>query len=771
MTIFSLLFRQQSPRLPGHRPYKVTQWTTVSVRQGCSLQTLEAAEAIAEVLKRVLKKDVSVLASADFKGIVLGSFEELGLPVTAPEPESFLVRSHARGVVIAAARPFDVKSAAWYFLRALGYRQFFPGPLWEELPTLPALVKVDGVVRSPFLSRRLFIGNGQWPENKAPFNDWLAKNLVPSGFQLVSGHSFQNVIRRNKTLFTENPQFYALVNGKRDGDKLCLSNESVQQLLGYEALRGPLTAQSVSIEPSDGGGWCECAPCAAMGPPSDRMVIVSNRIAHALSSAGRLAVPAFYAYNEHALPPSLYLSSPAIVSATRKFTRGMDFIDNLIGWSQRGAVLGVRDYWSMFSGNYDLPGKAEITQSDPQGYASIGALHYTTEMGDNWVAYGHLYYDRVSKLWDPPLLLSGSSLDDLRTRLFGPAAEAMRPYFDVVSSPQLSRETVRVMYSSIAQALATPGISIGHRDRLNHYAAYARYVELFRAYQLAPSTQTSTALDDLAQHVKNLSGKGIVHARAFSEDYVRLGPVTSTQDQRLVEYAPTGAALPDFTPDVMRGAQAPAVRFTKRVFEGKLHIVNFGGPRTANLYTDYGRGRRTFWLYLDGTVSLSVSGGQKQQPARPVDITVSTPDLVEIFDVPADRLWRDVVIPGRGLVELEINDAGSGTSIQFPPGLVWAVQDPLAPHFARRTAYFYVPRGTLFVGGYSNTSVGAIYDADGIFQASLPRGSDVFEVPVPPGQDGRVWSYRDCVGTIDLQSVPPWSGPTPGVLLLPTDYL
>lgn len=763
--IFSI-FRQQQPRLPSHRPYKVTQWTTVSIRQGCSLQSLEAAEAIAGILSRALQKQVAVQTGVDFKGIVVGSFEELGLPdLATPEPETFLVRSHSRGVVIAASRPFDVTNAAWHFLHVLGYRQFFPGPLWEELPVLPTVVKVDGTVRSPFRSRRLFIGNGQWPENKAAFEDWLTKNLVPSGFRLNTGHSFQNVIRRNRALFVANPQLYGLVNGKRESEKLCLSNETVQQLLDYEALRSPPTADTVSIEPNDGGGWCECDSCVAMGPPSDRMVTISNRVAHALVSAGRPTVPAFYAYNEHAPPPSLYLSNPAIVSTTRKYTRGLNPLDTLIGWGQRGAALGMRDYWSVFSWDYDLPGQAEVMESDPQGYAAVGAAHYTTELGDNWVAYGHLYYALTKQLWGV-----NAGTDDLRQRLFGPAAEAMRPYFEAVASPQLSRETVRAMYAAIAQAQALP-LSERMRQRLNHYAAYTRYVELFRVYQRAPTSQMEAALQDLSLHVKALSGKGIVHARAFAQDYVRLGPATSTQDQRLVEYAPTGAALPDFSADVLRGSQAPAIHFTKRSFEGQLLFVDFGGARTTQLYTDYGTGRRVFWLHLTEPTSISISGGLKQQGARPVEITVTMNDFVEIFEVPADRLWREVSIPGRGIVEVEVNDTGGGTSIQFPPGLVWAVYDPAAPHFGRRTGYFYVPRGTSFVGGYSRASVGAIYDADGVFQLSLPRGSDVFEVPVLPGQDGRVWSFRDCVGTIDLQSVPPWSGPTPGALLLPADAI
>ena len=44
-------------------------------------------------------------------------------------------------------------------------------------------------------------------------------------------------------------------------------------------------ADSVSVDPSDGLGWCECEACAAMGSISDRAVTLANAVAQGLEGS------------------------------------------------------------------------------------------------------------------------------------------------------------------------------------------------------------------------------------------------------------------------------------------------------------------------------------------------------------------------------------------------------------------------------------------------------------------------------------------------------
>src|SRR5439155_78212 len=88
--------------------------------------------------------------------------------------------------------------------------------------------------------------------------------------------------------FDRHPEYLALVDGKRvkDGEvKFCIGNPGLRKLVATYAAdhftKNP-EATSISLEPSDGLGWCECRDCRALGSVSDRVVILCNEAAAAV---------------------------------------------------------------------------------------------------------------------------------------------------------------------------------------------------------------------------------------------------------------------------------------------------------------------------------------------------------------------------------------------------------------------------------------------------------------------------------------------------------
>ena len=85
--------------------------------------------------------------------------------------------------------------------------------------------------------------------------------------------------------------------------------------------------------------------------------------------------------------------------------------------------------------------------------------------------------------------------------------------------------------------------------------------------------------------------------------------------------------------------------------------------------------------------------------------------------------------------------------------------------------YFYVPRGTkvlgLFGGGH-----GEVRDSAGrpIFWLN-GREPNYYSVPVPDGEDGRLWSFRYARGSMRLLTVPPYLARSPAELLLPAEVV
>ena len=87
--------------------------------------------------------------------------------------------------------------------------------------------------------------------------------------------------------------------------------------------------------------------------------------------------------------------------------------------------------------------------------------------------------------------------------------------------------------------------------------------------------------------------------------------------------------------------------------------------------------------------------------------------------------------------------------------------------------YFYVPRGTAVVGGYSNSTRGRMLDGDNkvVFDFSTMHAAGYFSVPVPARQDGRLWKFSDSSGSRMLMTVPPYLATSVETLLLPREVI
>src|SRR5690606_19970697 len=138
-----------------------------------------------------------------------------------------------------------------------------------------------------------------------------------------------NIINRNKLAFIEHPEYLALVNGVRGGgkgDKFCIANNNLRQLVVEDARRqieANPDKSSVSMDPSDGSGWCECKACTEMGSVSDRVVILANEVAEAINLMGYgEKYVGIYAYNDHSPPPNIDVHPKVVVNVATSYIKG-----------------------------------------------------------------------------------------------------------------------------------------------------------------------------------------------------------------------------------------------------------------------------------------------------------------------------------------------------------------------------------------------------------------------------------------------------------------
>ena len=107
------------------------------------------------------------------------------------------------------------------------------------------------------------------------------------GFEGIC-HTFWPLVPKNK-YFNEHPEYYALVDGKRNPDGLCMTNEGTFNTF-LENLKKWLRAEKdprlVSVSANDNGLYCRCEKCAAIDEREEshagQVLYFVNKIADAI---------------------------------------------------------------------------------------------------------------------------------------------------------------------------------------------------------------------------------------------------------------------------------------------------------------------------------------------------------------------------------------------------------------------------------------------------------------------------------------------------------
>ena len=143
--------------------------------------------------------------------------------------------------------------------------------------------------------------------------------------------------------------------------------------------------------------------------------------------------------------------------------------------------------------------------------------------------------------------------------------------------------------------------------------------------------------------------------------------------------------------------------------------------------------------------------------------------------VPPDGAEHTVRLAARqrGLHKIVVADGNDMTRVAWAPGtpitLRSSLDEPLNLS-GRWTLYFYVPPGTKVIGLFGG-GAGQVLDPDGksAFVPGPDRKLGYYSVPVPPGQDGKLWKIQQASGAVRLLTVPPYLARSADELLLPQE--
>jgi hypothetical protein len=793
----------------------------VVLAKNATVRVRNAAADLTTYLNRISGTEFTTCAGDGTNGIAVGlpaDFPSLNLAKALEvkniaDREAYILKSHKDGLYVIGATELAVEHAVWDLLHRLGYRQYFPGPTWEIIPRKENIeIEIDETERPDYLNRRIWYGFGTWDYNARPYAKWCQRNRTASGFILNISHAYESIIRQNKASFDANPQFLGLIDGERKSSKLCIGNPDLRKLVVNYAIKyfeNDPDRDSISMDPSDGGNWCQCDKCAALGSISDRALTLANQVAEAVKSKFENKYVGMYAYNYHSPPPSIRVHPNVIISVATSFIKGGYTLDELIaGWSKQGATIGMREYYAVFPWDHDLPGQArgsdlEYLQRTIPEFHAKGARFLSAESSDNWAANGLGYYVASRILWDLDEAENVDLIvDDFLTRAFGPAKKPMTQFYDLINganNPLLSDDLIGRMYRQLQKArkLAdTPEI----RERIDQLILYTRYVELYHKYSGSSGQDRQVAFENLVRHGYRMRKTMMVHTKAIYRDLVTRdrnvnipeeaafsvpedkNPWKSSEpytESELTDYLRRGIAghtLRDFEPLHFSKDLVPA---------GKLHLTKVAGD--SNSVT--GRGIQTFYTWIEkapATIELKITGGlivhYRNRGNAKVDLWKVHKDSsapqnevsLSHGESPPDGVQRLIKLHTQhtGLHKITVSDGDDMTTVGWKQGTPMTIISSLvepAAFSGSWNLYFYVPKKTKIVGLFASGSGTLLDPAGNVAFTFNSKKPDYYSIRVPQGRDGKLWKFHQCTGIKRLMTVPPCLASNAGELLLPRE--
>ncbi len=189
-------------------------------------------------------------------------------------PEGFIIKSEKDNLWIMGNSETAIQHGIYSFLEKIGCRWYFPDPVWYVIPQKKEIkINIDVKEKPSFAWRNIWYEFGpRTPKLKVDYENWMKYNRQYGWLRVYAGHSYANYIPPKE--FEKNPELFSLVGTERKPTQLCISNPEVQK----RVIEGVLNVFKkfpdrvmASVEPNDGGGFCECENCKKIGSVSDQV--------------------------------------------------------------------------------------------------------------------------------------------------------------------------------------------------------------------------------------------------------------------------------------------------------------------------------------------------------------------------------------------------------------------------------------------------------------------------------------------------------------------
>jgi hypothetical protein len=484
-----------------------------------------------------------ILLQLNQKGLLDPS---LSKKLDAASSESFVLSGNSERLLIIAKHPSGLSKGIYSYLDWLGVKWYFPGEKWEAVPQKKSIIYPGIRFQSPSFLSRSFFGTGGI-RRVAPidadgklmteWSDWKRRNRMGSDFS-IGGHYGEIFNSKHQKELEQHPEYLALVNGKRKWNvsaKWCVSNAGFRKLfiedrvnelrVDLQSKTYPYSQVVLSVDPSDGGGDCECDNCRKLGTVSERYYFLANEVAKAFSKVSPKTSVSLLAYNTHAAPPSFPLQPNVVVMlvpyAFQNFGTPEQMID---AWTKRHNNLFVYDYYYIPDWHYEVPMPAKISSETLlkkiRYWKSKGIKGFQLESVYGTAVGGTGLYLAARLGWDAsenPEAITNKFLNDM----FGKAAAEAGQYFNYLKTGFEGSTSIAYLRLLLQKARQKGDVNVA--KCISDLDAYVHYLTLF--YQWQDAKNKSKAWEDLVQYVWEIYPLKIIHSSRIAElFYYKLQP-------------------------------------------------------------------------------------------------------------------------------------------------------------------------------------------------------------------------------------------------------
>jgi hypothetical protein len=452
--------------------------------------------------------------------------------------EDFIIKADESRLFIVANNEIGLCHGIYTYLDMLGVKWYFPGLLWEYVPVRNDIQLSLNKYYSPSFHLRTFFGTGGIapvasvdPASKLSkvWVDWKRRNRM-NGEVSLGGHYGEAFNLKYKQDLQQHPEYLALIGGKRQAwspsTKLCISNPDVRKLYIEDRVNDARTVLTdktvvgkitVSVEPSDGDGDCECDQCKKMGSVSDRVFFLANQVASSFEKISPRLFANLYAYNMHAAPPNFSLSPQLIVQivpyAYQRVSGPEEFIER---WNKKSKYLTLYDYYGLPDWHYNIPlsgvwSQEKLVQKIKYWYGQK-IKGFTLESSYSIGSTGLGLYLAARTGWDVSTNTEAEKIN-FYNNLFGNSG-AMKVLFQKLNSFQGAPDIPFLLRQLSLAENETKG---QFTDRVDQLKAYVHYLILFLNLQNASDKDRPGKWEELMNYVWKIYPTALVQTTRLDE--------------------------------------------------------------------------------------------------------------------------------------------------------------------------------------------------------------------------------------------------------------